>query len=628
MLRSKNIDRICCVVLAVTLLITTAFLGAAATGFISESRTIGYESRLFDASRVHTIDIVIDDWEGFLETCTNEEYTVCAVIVDGESYKNVGIRAKGNTSLSSVASYGNNRYSFKIEFDHYDSTKSYHGLDKLSLNNLIQDKTFLKDYLSYTLMNKMGVASPLCSFVQIRVNGDDWGLYLAVESVEESFLTRNYGKNYGELYKPDSTSFGGGRGNGRNFDMDQFQNEAGDAADLEANSRMMKPQGTLGISPETDRVSDAEPPQATDPLDMPDGEIPEGFDASFIPEMPENFDPSEIPQMPPGGEMPEEFDAFNAPQPGGMDRMGGGMSSSDVRLQYTDDDPNSYSNIFGNAKTDITEEDQQRLIASLKTLSEGENASTVVDVEAVIRYFVVHNFLCNGDSYTGTLVHNYYLYEENGVLSMIPWDYNLAFGSFSMGSSSDATSTVNAPIDSPVSSGDISTRPMVAWIFESEEYTALYHEIYASFLETVFDSGWLEETLDNVIALIAPYVETDPTAFYTYDEFLTGSTALRQFCLLRSESISGQLNGTIPSTTEGQLQDSGALIDANSISLSDMGTSGGAGGNNGEQRGGNFAGGKMPEGGMRSGKQSPPDSAAGEGATGSGAPPEPPSSEE
>lgn len=621
MLRSKNIDRICCVVLAVTLLITTAFLGAAATGFISESRTIGYESRLFDASRVHTIDIVIDDWEGFLETCTNEEYTVCAVIVDGESYKNVGIRAKGNTSLSSVASYGNNRYSFKIEFDHYDSTKSYHGLDKLSLNNLIQDKTFLKDFLSYTLMNKMGVASPLCSFVQIRVNGDDWGLYLAVESVEESFLTRSYGKNYGELYKPDSTSFGGGRGNGRNFDMDQFQNEAGDAADLQANSRMMNPQGTLDISSETDRVSDAEPPQTTDPLDMPDGEIPEGFDASFIPEMPENFDPSEIPPM------PEEFDASNTPQPGGMDKMGG-MSSSDVRLQYTDDDPNSYSNIFGNAKTDITEEDQQRLIASLKTLSEGENASTVVDVEAVIRYFVVHNFLCNGDSYTGTLVHNYYLYEENGVLSMIPWDYNLAFGAFSMGNSSDATSTVNAPIDSPVSSGDISTRPMVAWIFESEEYTALYHEIYASFLETVFDSGWLEETLDNVIALIAPYVETDPTAFYTYDEFLTGSTALRQFCLLRSESISGQLNGTIPSTTEGQLQDSGALIDASSISLSDMGTSGGAGGNNGKQRGGNFAGGKMPEGGMRGGKQSLPDSAAGEGATGSGAPPEPPSSEE
>ena len=104
---------------------------------------------VIDTSAVHTIDIVMDDWDGFLDTCTNEEYTICTVVIDNESYKNVGIRAKGNTSLTQVASYGNDRYSFKIEFDHYDNTKSYYGLDKLSLNNIIQDNTYLKDYLSY-----------------------------------------------------------------------------------------------------------------------------------------------------------------------------------------------------------------------------------------------------------------------------------------------------------------------------------------------------------------------------------------------------------------------------------------------------------------------------------------------
>ena len=136
-------------------------------------------------------------------------------MIDGEAYKNVGIRAKGNTSLSTVASLGSERYSFKIEFDHYDSTKSYYGLDKLSLNNLIQDSTMMKDYLVYTMMNEFGVNSSLCSYVYITVNGEDWGLYVAVEGVEEAFLERNYGSNYGELYKPDSMSFGGGRGNGR-----------------------------------------------------------------------------------------------------------------------------------------------------------------------------------------------------------------------------------------------------------------------------------------------------------------------------------------------------------------------------------------------------------------------------
>ena len=36
----------------------------------------------------------------------------------------------------------------------------------------------------------------------------------------------------------------------------------------------------------------------------------------------------------------------------------------------------------------------------------------VVDIEEVIRYFVVHNFVLNFDSYTGSMIHNYYLYEE------------------------------------------------------------------------------------------------------------------------------------------------------------------------------------------------------------------------
>lgn len=59
----------------------------------------------------------------------------------------------------------------------------------------------------------------------ITVNGEDWGLYLAVEAVEDSFLKRNYGSNHGELYKPDSMKMGGGRGNGKQFDMEEFMND-------------------------------------------------------------------------------------------------------------------------------------------------------------------------------------------------------------------------------------------------------------------------------------------------------------------------------------------------------------------------------------------------------------------
>ena len=202
----------------------------------------------------------------------------------------------------------------------------------------------------------------------------------------------------------------------------------------------------------------------------------------------------------------------------------------------------------------------------------------------------MHDFVCNGDSYTGSIVHNYYLYEEDGVMEMIPWDYNLAFGGFSGGGmGSGLTSEVNSPIDSPVSSGDISERPMIAWIFSSEEYTELYHQIYAEFIEKWFDSGYFEQLFDQTVSLISPYVEKDPTAFCSYDEFTEGVETLRQFCLLRAESVSGQLDGTIPSTEDGQNQDSSSLIDASSLDANAMGGQSMGGGRGGMDNAGEMA---------------------------------------
>ena len=461
----------------------------------------------------------------------------------GLVYENVAIRGKGNTSLTQVEQYGNSRYSFKVEFDHYDNALSYYGLDKLSLNNLIQDNTMLKDYLCYQLMGSFGVDAPLCSFVYITVNGEDWGLYLAVEGVEESFLQRNYGSSYGELYKPDSQSMGGGRGNGGAFSLGDWKQEAA---------------GETG--------GGAAGSQDTFPA------APDGLDSGFPGQ--EGFSPGTEGEMPEGGapELPED------PEGGGFS-----MGSDDTALLYTDDAYSSYQNIFDNAKTDVTDSDKDRLIASLKQLNAQENLEEVVDVEEVIRYFVVHNFVCNFDSYTGSMIHNYYLYEEDGQLSMISWDYNLAFGGF-LGSS-DATALVNYPIDTPVSGGTVDSRPMLAWIFSSEEYTQLYHQYFSQFLAEWFDSGSFSQTLQQVVDLITPYVEKDPTKFCTTEEFQAGVEALEDFCLLRAQSVQGQLEGAIPSTDEGQSEDSSTLVDASSVDISAMGTMENGGGQRSWERG-------------------------------------------
>lgn len=563
---SSNLDRICVAALALAVLIAALAFCAPALGYEAASGgvVLSYEERLFDTSVVHTIDIVMDDWEGFIAGCEDEEYVLCDLVIDGEEQPGAGIRAKGNTSLSSVAAYGNDRYSFKIEFDHYDSSLSYYGLDKLNLNNIIQDNTYMKDFLSYQLMAAAGAAAPLCSYVWITVNGEDWGLYLAVEGVEESFLLRNYGTDYGELYKPDSMEMGGGRGNGGGFDMDQFQERF-------ENDEFSLPEGT-----DVPGEGEFSPPEGEEmpaeggfdrgeggfggrggmggmPSDM--GEPPEDMggmpDMSEMPEMGEIPDMGEVPEM---GEMPE---------------MGGGMmgGSSDVLLVYTDDDYDSYANIFDNAKTDVSNADKDRLIDALQALGEGGDVSDCVDIESVISYFVAHNFVCNFDSYTGSMIHNYYLYEDGGLLSMLPWDYNLAFGGF-MGSS-DAEALVNWSIDDPTSDGDTESRPMLAWIFESEEYTELYHSAFAEFIESVFTSGEFERLFDETVELISPYVERDPTKFCTYEEFELGAETLREFCLLRAESIGYQLAGE------------DVTVDASGLDISAMGsmnnTAGGGG---------------------------------------------------
>ena len=118
---------------------------------------------------------------------------------------------------------------------------------------------------------------------------------------------------------------------------------------------------------------------------------------------------------------------------------------------------------------------------------------------------------------------------------------------------------------------------MLDWIFENEEYTELYHEYWAEFLETVDLVAMVEETA----ALIAPYVEADPSAFYTFEEHQQGVETLAAFCDLRSASVAGQLDGSIPATSSGQAADSSAFVDASALNLSDMGSMGGMGGGGG-----------------------------------------------
>lgn len=248
--------------------------------------------------------------------------------------------------------------------------------------------------------------------------------------------------------------------------------------------------------------------------------------------------------------------------------------NADVALKYTDDNFISYDNIFRKAKFDITDADKQRVIDALKILSTGENLETAINVDEVLRYFTVQVFVVNLDSYLGKTGHNYFLYEEDGILQMLPWDYNLAFATYSLGMPepvNDSTLYVNYPINTPAEGEVMKNRPLYHNLMKNDECFAQYHTYFDAFISEYFESGYFEKFTDETVAMISPYVKRDKTAFCSYEDFMLGAETIQDFCLLRAESVRGQLDGTIPATIAGQAEDKSNFVDASSIWLPDMG---------------------------------------------------------
>ena len=219
--------------------------------------------------------------------------------------------------------------------------------------------------------------------------------------------------------------------------------------------------------------------------------------------------------------------------------------------------------------------DQARLIEALQVLSTGEDLETAVDVDEVLRYFTVQVFVLNWDSYLGHTGHNYFLYEEDGVLSILPWDYNLAFGTYALGMTDpirDPNVLINWPVNTPARGEIMLERPLYHNLMKnngiiSPSTTPTFDQLLTEY----FESGRYEAVIRQAQALIAPYVEADPTAFCSYDDHLLAVDTLLEVCRLRAESIRGQLDGDYPATLAQQAEHPGTGVDASHVDLQNLG---------------------------------------------------------
>ena len=194
--------------MAVLLLLIIVIVGILPnTGIETKKSEFSYETFVFNKDKVTTVNIEMaeEDWADMLENAAEEEYKRATVTINGKKIENVAIRTKGNLSLRSVVNSDSDRYSLKIDFDYYDNAQSLYGLKKLNLNNNYSDNTLMREYISYELMEEMGLPTPAHSYMYVTVNGEDRGLYVGVEQVDETFLANNFGSNDGFLFKPDGT---------------------------------------------------------------------------------------------------------------------------------------------------------------------------------------------------------------------------------------------------------------------------------------------------------------------------------------------------------------------------------------------------------------------------------------
>ncbi|MGZ8899871.1 MAG: CotH kinase family protein [Limisphaerales bacterium] len=127
----------------------------------------------------------------------NREQVKAVVREGGKTYKDVALQLKG--AAGSFRSIHDNP-ALTLNFDKFVDGQTFHGLDKLSLNNSVQDQTLVSEQFSREMFLKAGVPVPRATHATVELNGRDLGLYVLVQGWNKRFLKQHFEKTSGNLY--------------------------------------------------------------------------------------------------------------------------------------------------------------------------------------------------------------------------------------------------------------------------------------------------------------------------------------------------------------------------------------------------------------------------------------------
>jgi spore coat protein H len=133
--------------------------------------------------------------------------------VDGQTYKDIGLRYKGGGSY--VMSAGRLKRNLKVDLDRHDAAQKFHGLKAVNLNAGVMDPTHVKEALAFAVFRDAGLPTPRTAFAEVyltvpgKYDKELVGTYTLIEQVDKTFLKDRFKSAKGLLMKPE-VRFGAG----------------------------------------------------------------------------------------------------------------------------------------------------------------------------------------------------------------------------------------------------------------------------------------------------------------------------------------------------------------------------------------------------------------------------------
>lgn len=122
----------------------------------------------------------------------------CTVREGGKSYTNVVVHLKG--SMGSFRPVDDNP-GLTLIFDKNVKGQTFHGLKRISLNNSVQDPTYLHERLARETFLRAGIPVPRAGFATVRLNDRNLGMHVLLEGTDKVFLKHYFHDVSGNLYE-------------------------------------------------------------------------------------------------------------------------------------------------------------------------------------------------------------------------------------------------------------------------------------------------------------------------------------------------------------------------------------------------------------------------------------------